>query len=75
LSVAPQPSVLTVTATVPAVVLVDGAPVGQTPLNDYRINLGTHEITVRSDTGMERRQTVTVTTAPLRLDVDLGTPQ
>jgi hypothetical protein len=75
LSVAPQPSVLTVTATIPAVVLVDGAPVGQTPLNDYRINLGTHEITVRSDTGMERRQTVTVTTAPLRVDVDLGPPQ
>ncbi len=67
ISVVPPPSTLSVTSTAPGIVLVDGAPIGTTPLVDYGINLGTHEVTVRSEDGAERRFTVTVTTKPVQL--------
>ncbi len=70
ISVVPPPSTLSVTSTAPATVLVDGAPIGETPLVDYGINLGIHEITVRNADGAERRFTVTVTTKPVQLNAE-----
>ena len=71
----PEPSKLSVTATEPAEVFVDGARVGQVPLNGAGVALGTHEIVVRrlSD-GTERRSTVTIGVAPFALHVDFSQP-
>lgn len=74
LTIAPPPSSMTVTATEPADVWLDGARVGETPLNALPVNLGTHEIVVKRADGSERRFTVTVTVNPLRLEVDFSKP-
>jgi hypothetical protein len=73
-SVVPDPSTLTVTATLPATVTIDGERVGDTPVTDHRVNLGTRDITVSAVSGAERRFTITVTTTPARLDVDFSRP-
>jgi len=74
ISVAPPPSVLTVNASLPAEVLVDGQRVGDTPLLDHPIPLGTHAVAVKSITGAERRFTITVTGKPVQLDIDFSKP-
>jgi hypothetical protein len=74
ISIAPAPSALTINASLPAEVLVDGQRVGETPLVDSPVTLGTHLITVRSITGAERRFTVTATAQPVQLDVDFSKP-
>jgi len=74
LSLAPARSTLTVTATVQAEVLVDGESVGQTPLSDHPVALGTRGITVRTAAGTERRFSMTVTVKPVRIDVDFSKP-
>lgn len=73
-SVQPPASKLTVTASTPAEVLVDGTLVGGTPLTNHALNLGTREVTVRNAAGAERRAMITVTVEPVRLDVDFATP-
>ena len=72
ISVVPAPSTLTVTASAPAEVLVDGQKVGDTPLASFPVNLGTREIVVKSAAGVTRRFTTTVTSAPVHLDVDFS---
>ncbi len=74
LSLVPSPSMLNVTSDVPAVVLVDGAQVGDTPLNNHPIALGTREVTVKSADGAERRFTRKVTVTPVQIDVDFSKP-
>jgi hypothetical protein len=74
ISIVPDQSSVTVTATLPSEVFIDGQRAGETPLNDHSVNLGTREIVVRSLTGIERRFTVTVGAQPARLDVDFSTP-
>jgi hypothetical protein len=74
LSLVPPPSTLTVTATAPAEVLVDGARVGVTPLTNQPITIGTRDIIVRSAEGAERRFTITVTVMPVRINVDFLKP-
>lgn len=74
ISVVPAPSTLTVTASAPGEVVIDGQRVGETPLTNYPVNLGTRDIVVRSAAGVARRFTMTVTTAPVRLDVDFSKP-
>jgi hypothetical protein len=69
----PGGSRLTVTATAPAEVIVDGQKVGDTPLTDYAIALGTRDILVKGANG-ERRFLQTVTTKPVRLEVDFSKP-
>jgi hypothetical protein len=66
-------SKLAVTSSAPADVFVDGQRVGETPLADQAIPLGTHEIIVRGAAG-ERRFTTTVTSRPVRIDVDFSKP-
>jgi hypothetical protein len=48
LSLVAPPSTLTVTANSPAVVLIDGQEVGDTPLMNHPIPLGTRDIVVRA---------------------------
>jgi hypothetical protein len=67
--VTPPPSSLTVTANEAAQVWVDGARIGETPLNGAPVQLGTHEILVKSTTGSERRYTVTIGVTPYTLSV------
>jgi hypothetical protein len=74
LSIVPPPSALTVTASAPAVVLVDGEQVGETPLTNHPIALGTRDIVVRSIAGPERRYTRRVTVAPIQIEVDFSQP-
>ena len=74
LSVKPPPSTLTVTATEPAEVWLDGARVGETPLSALPVELGSHDIVVKRAAGGERRSTVTITVRPFTLDVDFSKP-
>jgi hypothetical protein len=73
-SLVPPPSTLNVTASLPATVMIDGQRVGETPLADQPIALGTRDIVVRSATGAERRYTRQVTVAPVRIEVDFSVP-
>jgi hypothetical protein len=53
-------------------VLVDGKPVGVTPLGKITVPIGTHEIVWRHPQLGERRRTVSVTAgAPVRIGMDL----
>jgi len=63
---------LTVTATERATVAIDGEPVGDTPLTDHAVQVGTRDVTVTSASGDVRRQTLTVTVEPAHLDVDFS---
>jgi hypothetical protein len=74
ISIVPRAPALTVTATLPAEVFVDGERAGETPLNDHVVNLGTREITIRTQAGIERRVTIRVGTQPTRIDVDFSKP-
>ena len=71
--VAPQ-SAISVTSSAPSEVWIDGVHVGQTPLVDQPVNIGTREIVCRSETLGERRVTATVTTKPLRISIDFAQP-
>ena len=70
LRVTPEPSPLTVTAAEPAEVWLDGARLGDTPLNAAPVALGVHEIVVKRAAGGERRFSVTVGAKPYTLAVD-----
>jgi PEGA domain len=71
----PEPSKLSVTATDAAEVFVDGTRVGEVPLTNAPVALGTHDILVRRTAdGAERRSTVTVGVAPFALHVDFSRP-
>lgn len=74
-AIVPEPTTLTVTATLPSEVLLNGNRIGETSIVRYALPLGTHEVVVRSlGTRQERRATLTATTAPLTLDVDFSRP-
>src|SRR5215468_6374641 len=63
LSIAPPRSKATFTATAPAEVWVDGKSVGQTPLIDLPVEIGTHHVKMKSGSA-ERQFTVTTTMTP-----------
>ena len=73
IEIAPPPSRLTVNASLPAEVLIDGTRAGETPLAKS-IDVGTRVVVVKSITGAERRFTLTVTVNPVSLDVDFAKP-
>jgi hypothetical protein len=74
LSIVPPHSTLTVSATQPSEVFLDGVSVGQTPLNGVPVELGTREVVVRNAEGDVRRFTETVTTKPLTVDANFSRP-
>ena len=74
LSVVPPRSALTVIATAPAEVWLDRVRVGQTPLVQLPVDLGTREVVVKSAAGDERRFTVTVTVQPATFNIDFSKP-
>lgn len=74
ITVEPRPSKLSVAANEPAVVTVDGERVGDTPLVDHPIKIGTRDITVTNAAGDIRRQTITVTVQPTQLEIDFSRP-
>jgi hypothetical protein len=65
---------LTVTASEPATVSIDGAQVGETPLTDYAIAVGTRDVMVTSASGQVRRRMITVKVPPAQIDVDFSKP-
>lgn len=73
-TLAPPPGLLSVTSSEPAEVMVDGEAVGATPLADLPTRIGTRDITVTAASGAVRRLTMTVTTGPVRVDVDFTRP-
>ncbi len=55
-----------------AEVFVDGTKIGETPIANYMLPLGPHEIVLRNPRFAEQRRTVVVSlTAPVRVGVDL----
>ena len=73
LTIVPPPSKLTVTASEPSEVLVDGERAGDTPLTDFPIAIGTRDITVKGANDV-RRTTLTITTEPAVLEIDFSKP-
>jgi hypothetical protein len=67
-------SPLTVTASEPATVLVDGKEAGDTPLTNYAVPIGTRDVTVTSASGVVRHQTITIKVEPATLDIDFSKP-
>jgi hypothetical protein len=74
LSLVPPGSMLNVTSNVPAVVLIDGVQVGETPLVNHPVALGTRDILVRSADGQERPFPTKVTVGAVQIDVDFSKP-
>jgi hypothetical protein len=55
---------------------VDGKLVGETPIGNHKVSVGTHEVVFRHPEFGERRQTVTVSLkGPARVSVDMRKPQ
>ena len=65
-------TMLTVTASGPGEVWIDGTRVGDVPIVDLPIEIGTHDVLVRSPEFGERRLTVAATMEPVRVAVDLA---
>ena len=61
---------LTVTASSPAEVWVDGAKAGPTPLVDWPVDIGTRDVVLRSDGRADHTLTVTATVQPVHVNVD-----
>jgi hypothetical protein len=71
LSLTTPQSTLSVTATPAAEVWVDGTRLGDAPLANVPIDLGTHEIVLKHPQHGERHVTVRATTAPVHINVDM----
>jgi PEGA domain-containing protein len=74
LSIKPPQTSITVTATEPAEVWLDGVRVGDTPLAGAPVDLGTHELLVRRVAGGDRRMTIRATVQPVSIVVDFNKP-
>lgn len=74
ISIKPPQTSISVTASEPAEVWVDGARIGETPLGAAPIDLGTHELLVRRLSGGERRMTIRATVQPVSIAVDFSRP-
>ena len=63
---------LTVTASEPAKVSIDGEAAGETPLNNFVVRVGTRDVTVTSASGQVHHETLTVTTQASQIEVDFS---
>lgn len=74
-SVIPPRGTLSINALPWAEVWIDGARVGETPIGNYSIPIGTHELLFRHPELGEQRKTVSVTAqGPVRVGVDMKKP-
>ncbi len=73
-SLASPKTAVSVTASAPAEVWIDGIRVGQTPIVDQPIAIGTREFVLRNAAFGERRVTATVTTKPFHINIDFAKP-
>jgi PEGA domain len=69
-SVRPPQSSVSVTASAPAEVFLDGAKIGDTPLNAVPATIGTHDLVVKPASGSQKRMAITVTVKPFAVNVD-----
>jgi len=74
ISLSPPKSAITVTSSEAGEVWIDGTRIGDAPVTNAPVDLGTHEILVKRSAGGERRFTVTVTVRPALLNVDFSRP-
>jgi CheY-like chemotaxis protein len=65
---------VTINATPSADVWLDGVKIGETPLADFPVAVGTREFVIKHPLHGERRVMATVTAAPSTIDVDLTKP-
>jgi PEGA domain len=65
---------VTITATPSSDVWLDGVKIGETPLADFPVAVGTREIVVKNSAHGERRLMTTVTVKPTTVDVDFTKP-
>jgi hypothetical protein len=65
---------ITVTASEPATVSIDGQPAGETPLTNFAVAVGSRDVTVTSASGVVRHQTITVKVQSSTIDVDISKP-
>ena len=74
-SVIPPRGTLSINALPWAEVWIDGARVGETPIGNYSIPIGTHELLFRHPELGEQRKTVAVSAqGPVRIGVDMKKP-
>lgn len=74
-SVIPPRGTLSINALPWADVFIDGASVGETPIGNYSIPIGNHEVLFRHPELGEQRKTVTVgAQGPVRIGVDMKKP-
>lgn len=73
-SLASPKTAVSVTASAPAEVWIDGIRVGQTPIVDQPVAIGTREFVLRNAAFGERRVTATVTTKPFHINIDFAKP-
>jgi hypothetical protein len=73
-SLDPQESTLSVVGSSGADVFVDGSKVGETPLADFKLRLGSHDVMVVDRSGATRHASVTVTARPATLDLPFQKP-
>ena len=72
LAFAPNTSTISLTTNEAAEVWIDGEKIGETPIGNYELSLGTHDVLFRHPDLGEQHYTTTVTLkAPARLSVDL----
>jgi hypothetical protein len=71
-SVVPPPSTLTINAPSDSEVWIDGTAVASARVVDFPISLGMHDVVVKNSAGVERHFSLTVTPAPVMLNVDFS---
>ena len=54
--------------------VIDGVSVGQTPLDNYPVEIGTRDVQVKSAAG-NRRLSIPATVKPVVVDVDFSKPK
>jgi hypothetical protein len=67
-------STLNVTSNVPADILVDGTKVGEAPIINLTVKLGTRSVVAVDRAGNQQRQTVTITSKPATVDLTFPRP-
>lgn len=67
-------STLTVNGPEGATVLVDGVKAGETPLANYRVQVGTRDVVVVDRSGATYHMAVTVTRSPAQVNVEFSKP-